>query len=142
VWGKQLVWDCCLIAPRSPPLTLPPRFVLAFLSISLFAALDSESEAVVQASIDRLLEQGVPGGEGGVHASRTTVIVAHRLSTIKKADIVFVLDKGVVAESGTHDELLTRPGGLFARMVAAQNAGMGARRNSAPGSRRASVVSA
>ena len=50
---------------------------------------------------------------------RTTLVIAHRLSTIRNADKIVVLDDGVVAEQGTHDELL-RKGGVYARLVAAQ----------------------
>jgi subfamily B ATP-binding cassette protein MsbA len=52
-------------------------------------------------------------------AGRTTLIVAHRLSTIEHADRVVVLDQGRVVESGTHADLLTR-GGLYARLQAMQ----------------------
>ena len=51
-----------------------------------------------------------------VCANRTTVIVAHRLSTVIHADKILVLDNGVVMEAGTHQELLDREQGLYARM--------------------------
>ena len=53
-------------------------------------------------------------------AGRTTITVAHRLSTIASSDLILVLDKGSVAEQGTHSELLARKGGLYARMWARQ----------------------
>jgi ABC-type bacteriocin/lantibiotic exporter with double-glycine peptidase domain/CRP-like cAMP-binding protein len=62
------------------------------------SALDTESERVVKENLDRLLE------------GRTAVIVAHRLSTIRDADIILVLEKGRLVEHGTHDELLRREG--------------------------------
>lgn len=62
------------------------------------SALDSESEKVVQAALDFAAK------------GRTTIAVAHRLSTIQKADIIYVFDKGVVAEKGTHQELMALKG--------------------------------
>ena len=50
-------------------------------------------------------------------ASRTLIIIAHRLSTIQDADCICVLEQGVLAESGTHEELLQRPGGRYAELV-------------------------
>ncbi|PWW82355.1 ABC transporter [Prosthecochloris marina] len=62
------------------------------------SALDNESEKVVQDAIDNALE------------NRTALVVAHRLSTVKNADRIIVLDKGRIAESGSHEELLSRNG--------------------------------
>ncbi|KAJ0409584.1 hypothetical protein P43SY_008456 [Pythium insidiosum] len=70
------------------------------------SALDSESERVVQDALDKLVAL----------QRRTTVIIAHRLATIRKADKIYVLRGGGVAEQGTHAELLAR-GGLYARLV-------------------------
>lgn len=64
------------------------------------SALDSESEALVQGALDRFM------------AGHTSLIVAHRLSTIKNANRVLVLDEGKIVEQGTHDELLQK-GGLY-----------------------------
>ncbi len=60
------------------------------------SALDNESEAIVQDALDKA-SQG-----------RTTIIVAHRLSTIKNADTIFAFEKGRIAEFGSHDELMKR----------------------------------
>ncbi|KAA3682419.1 ATP-binding cassette, subfamily B (MDR/TAP), member 1 [Paragonimus westermani] len=68
------------------------------------SALDTKSERVVQ----KALEQASSG--------RTAVIVAHRLTTIRNADLILVLNKGVIRESGTHDELITQ-NGLYAAML-------------------------
>lgn len=65
------------------------------------SSLDTESEAKVKANIDRLLE------------GRTAFVVAHRLSTIRNADVIVVLDRGRLVEKGTHDELLARRGVYF-----------------------------
>lgn len=72
------------------------------------SALDTQSERAVQAALKRLQE------------GRTTVVVAHRLSTIVDADLIVVLDAGRMAEQGTHDELLAR-GGLYARLYGRQD---------------------
>jgi ABC-type multidrug transport system fused ATPase/permease subunit len=71
------------------------------------SALDVQSEALVQAAIDRLVE------------GRTVLVIAHRLSTIQNADRIAVLDDGAVAEIGSHGQLLRR-GGLYARLVSSQ----------------------
>jgi subfamily B ATP-binding cassette protein MsbA len=72
------------------------------------SALDTESEAQVQAALERLM------------AGRATILIAHRLSTVKNADRLYVIDKGRVVETGTHAELV-RAGGLYARLAKAQD---------------------
>jgi len=70
------------------------------------SALDSESEAAVQQALDRLA------------AGRTTLVIAHRLSTVRNADSIAVMQDGKIVEQGTHEELLKR-GGEYAAMVKA-----------------------
>ncbi len=71
------------------------------------SALDSESEKQVQAALERLMQ------------GRTTLVIAHRLSTVERADRIVVLDAGRVVEAGSHAELLAR-GGTYARLHALQ----------------------
>jgi ATP-binding cassette subfamily B (MDR/TAP) protein 1 len=78
------------------------------------AALDAASEALVQGALD------------AASRGRTTVVIAHRLSTIRHADCIAVVNKGAVEECGTHDELVGRKGGAYARLVAASEKGKGA----------------
>ncbi len=72
------------------------------------SALDTESEAQVQIALERLM------------AGRATILIAHRLSTVKGADRIYVIDKGQVIETGTHAELV-RAKGLYARLAKAQD---------------------
>jgi len=78
------------------------------------SALDNESERLVQAALDGLLADG---------SKRSTIVIAHRLSTIRNADKIYLIDNangdgGVVAESGTHDQLMAR-GGKYKALVSA-----------------------
>jgi ATP-binding cassette subfamily B (MDR/TAP) protein 9 len=84
------------------------------------SALDAESEALVQAALDGAMRGA--GGEGG--RRRTCLVIAHRLSTVRRADRIVVLHGGAVAEEGTHDELVRRKGGIYAQLVARQRGGL------------------
>jgi ABC-type glutathione transport system ATPase component len=75
------------------------------------SALDSESEAIVQAALDQLVAS----------KKRTTLIVAHRLSTIRNADVIVVISKGRVVEKGTHDQLIAIPDGQYRSLVQLQS---------------------
>ena len=72
------------------------------------SALDAESEHLVQVALDRLM------------VGRTTLVIAHRLSTVRDADTVLVMEHGRIAERGTHDELLAKKDGLYKYLVQRQ----------------------
>jgi subfamily B ATP-binding cassette protein MsbA len=75
------------------------------------SALDAESEQLVQDALGNLMR------------NRTTFVIAHRLSTVRRADMILALEGGRVAEIGTHEELLAREGGVYARLYAKQALG-------------------
>lgn len=76
------------------------------------SAIDPRNERIVQNALDR------------VSKGRTTITIAHRLSTVKKADQIVVLGNGNVLETGTHEELLSRPDGAYTRLVRGQTLSM------------------
>jgi len=69
------------------------------------------------ASLDSQTEELVQRGLAAVSANRTTIVIAHRLSTIRQADQIYVLERGAIAEHGTHDQLVAA-GGLYADLIA------------------------
>jgi subfamily B ATP-binding cassette protein MsbA len=85
--------------------------------LAIARALDSESERHVQAALETLMR------------GRTTIVIAHRLSTVENANRIVVLDRGRVADIGTHADLLQR-GGIYARLYRMQFATEGTRETS------------
>ncbi len=72
------------------------------------SALDAKSEAVIQESLRELMQ------------GRTTFIIAHRLSTVRRADLILVLDKGRIVERGRHEELIQIPNGVYRKLYELQ----------------------
>jgi ABC-type multidrug transport system fused ATPase/permease subunit len=81
------------------------------------SALDAESEHMVQNAIDGMLIRG--RNENG-HSMMTVIIVAHRLSTVRSADRIFVIKEGNVVEQGSHDELVQDPDGAYSSLIRRQ----------------------
>ncbi|MFT3894765.1 MAG: ATP-binding cassette domain-containing protein [Anaerolineales bacterium] len=78
-------------------LLMNPRILILDDSTS---SVDTQTEKLIQSALDTLME------------GRTTFVIAHRLSTVRRADMILVMDKGQIVERGTHEELLAR-GGLY-----------------------------
>ncbi|XP_040990027.1 ABC transporter B family member 11-like isoform X2 [Juglans microcarpa x Juglans regia] len=73
------------------------------------SALDAESERIVQEALDRIM------------TNRTTIIIAHRLSTVRNADMIAVIHQGKIVEKGTHSELTKEPEGPYSQLIRLQN---------------------
>ena len=71
------------------------------------SALDAESERMVQAALESAMQ------------GRTTLVIAHRLATVQRADRIIVMDKGMIIEQGTHAQLVQQ-GGMYSRLAALQ----------------------
>ncbi|KAK9067743.1 hypothetical protein SSX86_011854 [Deinandra increscens subsp. villosa] len=82
------------------------------------SALDAESERVVQEALDRIM------------VNRTTVIVAHRLSTVRNADMIAVIHRGKMVEKGSHTELLQDPEGAYSQLIKLQEVNKDSQHNS------------
>lgn len=72
------------------------------------SSLDAESEQLVQQALDELMK------------NRTTIIIAHRLATIRKVDTIYVLNEGVISETGSHQDLLAKGNGIYSNLVKLQ----------------------
>jgi ATP-binding cassette subfamily B protein len=106
------------VRERGATLSLGQRQLISFIRALLYnpsilvldeatSSVDTESERLIQQAIDKLI------------ANRTSIVIAHRLSTIRKANKIIVLDKGILIESGTHQELLAQKG-HYARLYEMQ----------------------
>jgi ATP-binding cassette subfamily B protein len=76
------------------------------------ASLDSESEALIQEAMERLM------------IGRTVIVIAHRLSTVRALDRILVFDHGVIAEEGSHNQLIRREGGIYRMLFERQAMGL------------------
>ena len=84
---------------------------------------DETFNEIGQPRFDMKLEPQAPDKEtllANLMKDRTTFVIAHRLSTVRRADLIIALERGQVAEIGTHEELVSKPGGVYARLYALQ----------------------
>ena len=76
------------------------------------SSLDSESEMMIQQAMERLMQ------------GRTSLVIAHRLSTVREMDRILVFDRGRIVEEGRHDDLIARPGGVYRALFEHQSGGV------------------
>ena len=107
------------VRERGLTLSLGQRQLLSFIRALLYnpsilildeatSSLDAESEALVQEALNELMK------------GRTTLIIAHRLATIRKVDRIYVLTEGKIVEQGSHQELMQDAAGIYANLVRLQ----------------------
>lgn len=96
-----------------------PHHRLSLFVIAATSALDSESEHQVQLAIDEMLARGKNDGKRS-NGNMTVIIIAHRLSTVRSADCIYVIKQGQVVEYGTHDELLAQKEGAYSSLIQRQ----------------------
>jgi ATP-binding cassette, subfamily B, multidrug efflux pump len=107
------------VMERGSTLSTGQRQIISFIRVMVYnpkilildeatSSIDSETEELIQLATAKLMK------------GRTSIVIAHRLSTIQHADTIFVLDKGEIKESGTHEELLGK-GGMYSKLIALQN---------------------
>ena len=89
------------------------RAILKDSPILVFDEATSSLDSITESSIMKAVDKATNG--------RTSILIAHRLSTVVNCDEIFVLDKGKVAEQGTHSELLARPGSLYSKLWSSQH---------------------
>jgi ABC-type multidrug transport system fused ATPase/permease subunit len=88
------------------------------------SALDAESEHLVQQSIDDMLARG--------RHQMTVIVIAHRLSTVRNADRIYVIKEGQVVEDGTHNDLIEKPDGAYSALIRRQMQAQDKLENGAP----------
>jgi ATP-binding cassette subfamily B protein len=105
---------------RGSTLSAGQRQIISFIRVMVYdpkilildeatSSIDSETEELIQQATEKLMK------------GRTSIVIAHRLSTIQHADTIFVLDKGEIKESGSHEELLNKDG-MYSKLSALQYA--------------------
>jgi len=113
-----------VVAERGNNLSMGQRQLISFVRALVFnpdilildeatSSIDSETESIIQFAIETLIQK------------RTSIIIAHRLSTVRNADKIMVLDHGILAELGTHEELLKNENGLYKKLYEIQFAHTG-----------------
>ena len=84
----------------------------------MFLTIHLVSKAIVQEAIDDMIrgQRSLDGTQSGM----TVVIVAHRLSTVRNADVIYVVDEGRIIEQGSHEDLIANEGGAYSALVRRQ----------------------